>query len=130
MTALSHLPPSGSPASCSPSALRGASAAILKVTASWCGPCQRIHPEFVKLCRKNKDNFHSYVLDIEAANSEDGDAKLLLDVLDVSSLPTFILFREGREIDRCVGGNMANVEALCDIVFNTPATPETCGDGK
>jgi thioredoxin 1 len=85
--------------------------AIVKVTASWCGPCKKIHPEFLRLCNEHS-TISSYVLDLEAAQREGGEALRLLDSLDVDALPAFVGFARGRELSRAKGADPSNLALL------------------
>lgn len=98
-----------------PAEIRECPLAILKVTASWCGPCKKIHSEFVRLCGEH-NTISSYVLDLDAAQSEGGDAQQLLEVLDVSALPTFIGFDRGLEVSRVKGASLAELTQLFEAL--------------
>ena len=101
-------------------ALRGAGAAVLKVTANWCGPCKKIHPEFLNLCCAYP-HVKSLVLDIDAAQNEGGDAQQLLDLLAINALPTFILFRKGVEQSRICGSAPGDLREL--FAASAPTSP-------
>lgn len=94
-----------------PQELRGCPTALLKVTASWCGPCKQIHPGFLSTCEKYA-TIQAYILDIDEANQEGGDAQQLLEVLDISALPTFVAFHAGQEIGRLKGASVDDMERL------------------
>lgn len=130
MSAIVCLGDDGSARAATPSELQNASAAVLKVTARWCGPCKRVHPEFVKLCEENSNSFTAFVLDVDDADSEGSDAKTLLELVNATALPTFITFRNGVEVSRCTGGCMDSVKNLCSPFIHPPTTEESCGDGK
>ena len=96
---------------CVPEEIREAPLALLKVTASWCGPCKRVQPEFLRICG-TCESVVAYVLDVDAAQKEGGDAQQLLDVLDISALPTFVGFRGGKEWGRVQGAMADDIEKL------------------
>jgi thiol-disulfide isomerase/thioredoxin len=98
------------PQGCSayPSQLRSCPLAVIKVTASWCGPCQNIHPVYVELV-KAAPNMTGFTLDIDAAPDAGGDYMKLSDLLDASALPTFVFFRHGAEVARLVGGDVTQL---------------------
>ena len=54
----------------------------------------------------------AFVLDLEAAQQEGGDAQVLLGELNVSSLPTFVGFVDGKEIGRVERVALEEVEQL------------------
>ena len=86
----------------SPDVLQKAAVSIVKVTATWCGPCKRINPYFLELCSRYPD-IEVYELDISKATEEGGDASMLLSALDVSGVPTFVCFKKGVEVAKYVG---------------------------
>ena len=108
-----------------PAELKGRPLAILKVTATWCGPCKRIQPEFVRLCG-NYLAVASYVLDLDAAQKEGGDAQQLLEVLDISALPTFVAFNSGLEVGRVQGAAVDEVTQLFEalVASSSSSAPE------
>lgn len=63
--------------------------------AAWCGPCKAMHPVFESLS-KTYPGVRFARLNVDAA--QDVAARY-----SVSSIPTFIMFKSGREVDRMVG---------------------------
>ncbi|KAL8656821.1 MAG: hypothetical protein Q9226_002537 [Calogaya cf. arnoldii] len=74
---------------------------IIDCMATWCAPCKTIAPELIKL-----SNTHTaarfYKLDVEEVPDVAAD-------LGVRAMPTFCIFKDGKQIDEVVG---AHVEAL------------------
>lgn len=68
---------------------------VVDFYADWCGPCQLMKPMFEKLAAevKNVTFFKVNVDKCERAAQEH----------DVRSIPTFVLFKSGKEVDRLVG---------------------------
>lgn len=130
MNAIVRLDKQGCAQASTPSELQTAPAALLKVTARWCGPCERIQPQFVTWCKDNSERFSAFVLDVDDAEVEGEDTKTLLDLLDASALPTFIAFSNGVEVSRCTGGCMESVRNLCSPFLHPHAIEESCGDCK
>lgn len=64
--------------------------------ASWCGPCQFMLPIFDKLAKKYADRVVFARLNVD--NNQSVAARF-----DVYAIPTFIVFREGKAIDRAIG---------------------------
>jgi thioredoxin 1 len=63
--------------------------------AEWCGPCKSMHPIFSRLAKK----YHSVKFGrVNIDNNQDIAMKF-----GVQSIPTFIMFRNGKPIDKMVG---------------------------
>lgn len=76
-------------------------------TASWCGPCQRIKPMILKLqegLQTNRIKF--YTVDIDTNDD-------LCEKCKVTSVPTFILFKDKKEVGQCKG---ANIQAVSELI--------------
>jgi len=75
-------------------------------TAKWCGPCQTIKPLILKLKEGLKtDNIKFYLIDID----ENDD---LCEKCKVTSVPTFILFKDKKEVGQTKGANILSVAEL------------------
>ncbi len=61
--------------------------------AEWCGPCKMMAPEFQKAAQAMEPHVRFAKLDTEAAQQEAA-------ANGIRSIPTMILFRDGREIAR------------------------------
>ena len=68
---------------------------IIYHSASWCGPCKRASPVYEELSKELK-NIRFAKVDVEAHPQ-------LASSLGVMSIPTFIIFKDGKEIDRYSG---------------------------
>ena len=111
----------GSAGNVRPMATPQALAAALKATsklvvidfwASWCGPCKQIKPKFAELSGrgafKKKAVFLSVDVDANrAAMQEHG----------VSSMPTFLFMRAGKEVDRFSGADAAKLEEKIEALI-------------
>lgn len=64
--------------------------------ADWCGPCRMITPIIEDLSSEFKGKATIAKLDIEKAQTVTAE-------LQVSSIPTIILFKDGKEMKRVVG---------------------------
>lgn len=64
--------------------------------ADWCGPCRMIAPIIEELSTKFAGKAKISKVDIEKAQEVTAE-------LQVTSIPTIILFKEGKEIKRIVG---------------------------
>jgi len=75
-------------------------------TASWCGPCQKIKPMILQLKEGlQTDNVKFYLVDID----ENDD---LCEKCNVTSVPTFILFKDKKEVGQTKGSNIVSVANL------------------
>jgi len=75
-------------------------------TAKWCGPCQAIKPMILKLKEGLlTDKIKFYLIDIDE-NDE------LCERCKVTSVPTFILFKDKKEVGQTKGSNIASVAEL------------------
>ncbi len=64
--------------------------------ADWCGPCRMMEPIIHELAEELNGQVKIAKLDIEAAQRTTA-------TLQVTSIPTIILFKDGREVNRVVG---------------------------
>lgn len=69
---------------------------IIDFYADWCGPCKMMAPIFVELEKEYKDKVEFQKVDVEA-NGE------LAQKYQVMSIPTFVLLKNDKEIDRRTG---------------------------
>ncbi|MET3665041.1 thioredoxin domain-containing protein [Caulobacter sp. 1776] len=71
-------------------------ALLLDVWAPWCGPCRTMAPSFEAAARQLEPAARLLKLDSEAEGAAAG-------ALNVSSIPTLILFKDGASIARQAG---------------------------
>lgn len=75
-------------------------------TAKWCGPCQKIKPMILKLKEGlQTDKIKFYLIDID----ENDD---LCEKCGITSVPTFILFKDKIEVGKTKGANIKSVAEL------------------
>ena len=79
--------------------------AIVDCYADWCGPCKAIGPYFEELKEENK---HIIFLKCNIDDNQEFARKY-----NISSIPAFIAFVNGEEVNRLVGANKAK---LLDMV--------------
>lgn len=69
---------------------------LLKMGATWCGPCKAIKPTLEAVAKERADSLLVLDMDID-------DSPRTPQSLQVMSVPTTILFLNGKEISRKVG---------------------------
>lgn len=80
---------------------------ILYFSATWCGPCVQIKPKFEKLVDSMGDRINVAYIDV------DSDPRTSL--YSIRSIPTFVFIKDGKEVDRMVGGN-TSMDAITKII--------------
>ena len=75
---------------------------VLKVYANWCGSCKTYGPKYKQLAQK-----YGNTKGLEFAES-DVDKK----IIKVSALPTTLIVKNGRIVDKVVGGNIQDIEEM------------------
>ncbi len=71
----------------------------------WCGPCVRIAP---KIDDWSTGDFKDTVIFLKCDVDE---AEAVSQQYDVEAMPTFVFFRDGKEITRVVGGDPEKLKA-------------------
>lgn len=75
--------------------------------ATWCGPCRMIAPIVEQLATKVQGKAHVAKLDIDQAQQ-------VTTSLQITSVPTLILFKDGKEVKRVVG--VKDLDYLLNLV--------------
>lgn len=78
---------------------------IAKCSAEWCGPCKALAPKFDDLAEKYRGLAVFIAVDIEEVSE-------VADKFEISSLPTILVFFEGREVKRTIGGGVSVINEL------------------
>ncbi|XP_078070167.1 thioredoxin-like [Mustelus asterias] len=73
---------------------------VIDFFATWCGPCEAIAPKFEDLAKKYT-NVLFYKVDVD----ETGE---VAEKCDVSAMPTFLFFKNGKKVDDGVIGADSN----------------------
>lgn len=76
--------------------------------ADWCGPCRMLTPILEKVAKEVEGKASIAKIDIEKAQKT-------ASVYQVTSIPTLILYRDGKEVGRLVG--LRDEEAIKDFVL-------------
>lgn len=69
---------------------------VVDFWAEWCGPCKSMAPILDELARS-----HEAALDVFKVNVDDNSA--LSNGFGIRSIPTILIFRNGKEIKRLIG---------------------------
>ena len=81
--------------------------------ASWCKPCQEILPSMEDLIREyDPKMIKFYKIDID--NEEN---KLICEKCKIKVVPSFLLFKERRFINRTKGNNIHSIREMINSVF-------------
>lgn len=81
---------------------------VIDFWATWCGPCKMIGPVFKKLSEKSEyAGVDFYTVD----GDEQPD---IMDELQISSMPTFVAFKDGNKIGTSLGAIPKNLLELID----------------
>ena len=75
--------------------------------AEWCAPCRMLVPILEEMAQEMKDKLKLCKVDIDQAQD-------VISELQVTSVPTLILFKEGKEVNRTVG--LKDADALKEFV--------------
>jgi thioredoxin 1 len=87
-------------------AMQSALPVLIDFTAAWCPPCRAIAPHVAAIASAYEGRLRVGTCDVEA-NPE------LTAKLDVRSMPTLMLFKQGRVVGQIVGAvPRAKIEAL------------------
>jgi len=76
--------------------LKSEKPALVDFWAPWCGPCQKIAPIIEELAAEYKDKVKVAKLNVDESRKVATD-------LGVMSIPTLILFKGGKVIDKVIG---------------------------
>jgi thioredoxin 1 len=63
--------------------------------AEWCGPCKMMHPVFDRMAKKYR---HIKFARVNVDQNQDISLKF-----GVQSIPTFIMFKDGKQVDKMIG---------------------------
>lgn len=68
---------------------------LVDFNATWCPPCQALHPVLEELASENQD--------IKIVTVDIDDQDILAEQYKISSIPCLVAFKDGEEIARSVG---------------------------
>jgi thioredoxin 1 len=71
---------------------------VFYFTADWCGPCKKVRPIVEEL---TKDGYSFQIIDVDIE-------KELVKKFEITSVPTFILFKNEKSVKRISGAQTKN----------------------
>jgi thioredoxin 1 len=80
---------------------------LIDFNAPWCAPCQAQKPILDQLEREYHGKFSVMVLDVD----EHRESAM---AFGITSIPTLIIFKEGKEVERFIG--LQNAKALSIVI--------------
>ena len=98
---------------------------VVDFGASWCGPCRSIAPHFQQLAQMYGDKIIFCKVDTD-------ESKSLSSAANISSLPTFVFYRNGVEAERMTGANQTQLDELVQaaVMASTSTTSSSAGETK
>ncbi|KAK4464520.1 cytoplasmic thioredoxin isoenzyme 2 [Cladorrhinum samala] len=80
---------------------------IVDAFATWCGPCKAIAPQIAKWAEEEtwKDKVYFTKFDVDHLPK-------LAEELGIRAMPTFILFKNGEQVDSIMGANPPGILSL------------------
>jgi thioredoxin 1 len=90
---------------------------VVKFFAPWCGPCKASGPVVKKLSEERED-----IEFIEVSHEGKADSKKLFEKYKVSSFPTFVVFKDGKEIGSFAG--FKQKDELAKVIDEIIKNPE------
>jgi len=78
---------------------------VIDCYTTWCGPCKILAPAFAKLAEKHSGHAAFAKVNIENVGE-------VATVLNIASIPTILVFKNGRIADRVEGADMAKIQMM------------------
>jgi thiol-disulfide isomerase/thioredoxin len=78
---------------------------LVTFSATWCGPCKAGKPKLQEIASSTKNIPFGYVYE--------SDLEDYLDIfIEIKSFPTYVLFKDGQEVQRVEGVDFAALETM------------------
>eukprot|EP00389_Voromonas_pontica_P002876 GDKH01004271.1.p1 GENE.GDKH01004271.1~~GDKH01004271.1.p1 ORF type:complete len:107 (-),score=20.10 GDKH01004271.1:54-374(-) len=74
--------------------------------AEWCGPCKLMAPKIEAMSEEFPD--------VVFAKLDVDELEAISEGEDVSAMPTFIFYKDGKRLDTYVGANDGGLRAVCE----------------
>ncbi|GFP89388.1 thioredoxin h-type [Phtheirospermum japonicum] len=85
---------------------------VVNFSASWCSPCRQIAPAYRELADKYSSHISFLTVDVD-------ELVEFSTSWDIQATPTFFLMRDGRQVDKVVGANKAELQkkiaTICEL---------------
>lgn len=82
---------------------------VLDMTATWCPPCKRIGPIFEAMADEP-----DYLGKVMFRKLDVDETREVTNQLEVKAYPTFLMFKNGEEVERFAGASEEKLRAMVD----------------
>ncbi|CAK7274049.1 Thioredoxin-like protein 1 [Sporothrix epigloea] len=106
------------------SLLKSSKVVVADFFATWCGPCKMIAPVFEKIAAQLGQKDAVTFVKIDTDQQKDIASKY-----SIRAMPTFLLFRDGKEIERVQGADPRKLESLVTKVAQEANMAGGAGEG-
>lgn len=89
---------------------------VIDYTATWCGPCRAIAPEFERLSQKYSDSCVMVKVDVDKCST-------VARAAGISAMPTFQFYKQGQKMDGFRGASAAKLEEFIQKYSAADAQP-------
>lgn len=88
---------------------------MVDFTAKWCFPCQVIAPFVHELSQRYQEKMKIFEVNVNTVPS-------VVDFAGIESIPAFVFYQQGKEIDRIVGPSQEDLENKIVTLLNESKT--------